>query len=49
VNALPVGDWLYRLVDGVLAETGNWKVHRFGCAHRVEILAKKYDFAAGGT
>ena len=30
-------------------ETGNWKVHRFGCAHRIKILAQKYDLAAGGT
>src|SRR4029077_4887330 len=30
-------------------ETGNWKVHRFGCAHWVEILAKKHDLALGGT
>src|SRR6476620_2015736 len=55
-GALPRGRWLHRMVrpfgnhlNSSGCETDNWKVHRFGCAHRVEILAKKYDLAAGGT
>src|SRR5439155_23458209 len=34
---------------GALGITGNWKVHRFSRAHRIEILPEKYDLAAGGT
>ena len=30
-------------------ETNNRKVHRFGRANRIEILAEKYDLAVGGT
>ena len=30
-------------------ETNNWKVHRFGSAHRIEILAEKHDLAVGGA
>ena len=30
-------------------ETNNRKVHRFGCAHGIEILAEEHDLAACGT
>src|SRR6266568_2222981 len=40
--------WLFILVVAG-CETGNWKVHRFGGAHRIEILAQKYNLAVGGT
>jgi hypothetical protein len=36
--------WLGAL-DSFRCETSNWKVHRFGRAHRIEILAEECDFA----